>query len=354
MRHSQSFAVFALTLVSTAACTATDDVGSSEQDYTVTPTAGSAKLVVLAPPAGGSGEVFVAPRDAQGRANTNKARRVTYGTPLAVSPGKQCVYVALDRQPVAEDCTIVVGSNKLVTYTLGSLLLTRSRNDYLLSIDGEPYPSPVLAARSRVVLPAGTHGYRALYPTWSFEDENERNFGKRDVIEEFAFTIAEGQDRTVDLSTYNETKRGLRFVPHRGTLPQAMDDSFLFSFGAYEPKMPWPTLNSPEPLLLRLDTPYAVKFRGETFTPGAPGTTTDVRLGWIETADVEVTMPDGSKREVRGTWSVTKKGSGLVVAEDVSTGVGLDVLPGSYEVTVTYAHPVDGATQSDTRDVVVP
>jgi hypothetical protein len=66
----------------------------------------------------------------------------------------------------------------------------------------------------------------------------------------------------------------------------------------------------------------------------------DLALGRLDVTDVKVPMPGKPTQTVRGRATVGEL--------TFDTGFGLDVLPGTYNVAVTYRHPADGASLTDT------
>lgn len=60
----------------------------------------------------------------------------------------------------------------------------------------------------------------------------------------------------------------------------------------------------------------------------------------LDVDDVEVTRVDGSKTMVAGTFHARLTGTNFAVSGP--TKHGADVPPGTYDVSVSYKHPVDG------------
>jgi len=61
------------------------------------------------------------------------------------------------------------------------------------------------------------------------------------------------------------------------------------------------------------------------------------RIARIDVDDVSLTLADGSKLTQRGTYSVRNTATGYGVLDVTpSTNTGVDVMPGTYEVVVTY------------------
>jgi len=62
---------------------------------------------------------------------------------------------------------------------------------------------------------------------------------------------------------------------------------------------------------------------------------TDKKLARLDVEHVGVTMPDGSTKDASGTVAI-----GTLT---FPTGTGIDLLPGNYDLTISYDHPSDGA-----------
>jgi hypothetical protein len=73
--------------------------------------------------------------------------------------------------------------------------------------------------------------------------------------------------------------------------------------------------------------------------PAVGSAPVDVRPGRRDVEDVDVTMADGTRQKVRGTYDVRDASSGeRVLANDLQppTNTGVDLPPGRYKVIVTY------------------
>jgi hypothetical protein len=63
----------------------------------------------------------------------------------------------------------------------------------------------------------------------------------------------------------------------------------------------------------------------------------DLKLGRLDVDDVEVTMGDGSKKTVRGTYRVfDATGTTMILLQQFPTNTGIDLPPGTYKVRVEY------------------
>lgn len=108
---------------------------------------------------------------------------------------------------------------------------------------------------------------------------------------------------------------------------------------------------------------------------GGPDTQVDVAPGRIDVADVPYTKADGSVVPIRGTWTLTRRagapgpdqawsinstGSGAVGSEagngnPFPTHLGVDVIPGTYDVTVDWdSTQYGGSPGSQSYTVTVP
>jgi hypothetical protein len=64
---------------------------------------------------------------------------------------------------------------------------------------------------------------------------------------------------------------------------------------------------------------------------------TDIKIGRLDVDDVEVTMPDGTKKAVRGSYRVlTADGTADVLRVRPATNTGVDLPPGTYKLVVEY------------------
>lgn len=63
----------------------------------------------------------------------------------------------------------------------------------------------------------------------------------------------------------------------------------------------------------------------------------DMKLGRLDVDDVEVTMGDGSKKLVRGTYKVfDATGTSMILSQQMPTNTGIDLPPGTYKLRVEY------------------
>jgi hypothetical protein len=95
--------------------------------------------------------------------------------------------------------------------------------------------------------------------------------------------------------------------------------------------------NLPKPLIVRAKASSTLNLQAPTkqqLTLTQP--ISDKKLARLDVEHVGVTMPDGTTKDASGTVTI-----GTLA---FPTGTGIDLLPGSYDLAISYAHPADGAS----------
>jgi hypothetical protein len=97
-----------------------------------------------------------------------------------------------------------------------------------------------------------------------------------------------------------------------------------------------------------------------------PGDTKTIKLERLDVDDVEVTKENGETYMVRGTWQLYRQGPNnawlpITIKQDCSNGAGqaasfptnagLDVLPGTYRLVISYTTGEGPKTQEQTVTV---
>lgn len=190
-------------------------------------------------------------------------------------------------------------------------------------------------------------------------------------IDSIAFDVAAGATASVDL-TSTTGKHALHLLPSTGrTLPthSAHDAVNGRVFGASVGLLTNSAYANSVELLTGVDVPVLFMAQGHMQLPrvrlaygshvadelplSPPGASPAVApLGRIDAQKVAVTMPDGTTTMVDGTFAVLRGNDSLM--SGLSLGHGVDVVSGTYAVRVSYRHPVDGASLTETFAATLP
>lgn len=354
-----SYFLVGLSLALCAACSIGEtETGTQDDDYTVHPTGGTSSLTVHG--FGPRKDVRVFARKNEGEA---PILSLTADTPREVSPGEYCVWTTVEDagRPVTtqRQCGIKIASGNAGEYTLGQVSFARSCSDKVFAVDVEN-PGSVLGRQSEPVPHAAGSFFYQLDQSSTF-DWQGRVVGSTS-LNALTGTVAEGATTTVDPCDVSKRQK-LRIVPPaQRELPDTptVASYRLELVKVGDDKTRTTATNVPlsfdKPLLIYApgDAPsYALRVSGNVLGPLATADEPmkEIQLGRIDVADVDITKADGKHVAVRGTFLIRGNGFSL---SGFTTGHGLDVFPGKYEVEVSYVHPVDGASMKDVHSVTIP
>ncbi|MEA2748239.1 MAG: hypothetical protein QOI41_2382 [Myxococcales bacterium] len=345
MRHAPVLLLLGLSTLANLACTAAapqEASDSSENDYTVTPTGGSGQLQITLPAGTGPALVFARRKDGAG-----PPIDLTDGKVKSVSPATYCIWTRVTgsnpydiQYETQSDCTVTVATGGSVVYALGAVAFTRSRNDLVFGLDVGADTSYTNQQTRRFLgstkaIPHANGSFEYVYVTmksgWSGSPDTP--------LDAFAISVAAGATSTIDL--VDTTNRfGTRILPATPrALPNAPTQiSAQVGTSTYATTASWFDIGSlPKPVLVRAKASallYVTTPAPQQIALTQP--IVDRPLARLDVEDVAVTMPDGSIKKARGTVTI----GGFTMP----TNAGIDLLPGTYSMNVSYVHPGDGAT----------
>jgi hypothetical protein len=336
-----------LPLLACGAGASPDDAESTEADYTVTPTGGTGQLKVTVP-AGAAGRVIAQ------RQEGGTPLELTSGSVKAVAPGKYCIHTRITSATnqydiqfeTQSDCSVVVAAGATVDYALGAVKIDRSRDElvYGLDVGGDTNYSNQSVRRMLKTTTAIAHAKGTFeYAYVSIRENSWSSSSTYRPLDSISFDIAGGATTNVDLLDTNG-KWGLRVIPgDPRTLPNSTETSAQISarvqWSDYSIVDGWVDLGSlPKPLLVRAKASSNLHLEQPTKQELAlTQPPSDKKLARLDVEHVQVSMPDGTTKQATGTVAIggTTK---------FKTGTGIDLLPGTYELSISYTHPADGAS----------
>jgi hypothetical protein len=360
--HPRAFLFVALSSASFLAVTActpaapneSDGADTAEGNYTVSPTGGTGQLRVSVPAGALAATTHVIARRSDGAGTTIE---LTDGVAKPVSPGTYCVYTRItgsnpyDVQfETQADCTLSVVAGATLDYALGAVKLGRSRDELLLGLDvgkdglyTDEYVRRMLATTTPIA-----HALGAFEYTYVSISESSWSSSQYKTLDSVSFSVTAGATTNVDILD-TTGKWALRIIPATPrTLPNAQTQiSARVEWSSYAVQDSWVDIGAlAKPLLVRAKAQSNLAVS----SPSAQSLAltqpmSDKPLARLDVEDVSVTMPDGTTKPARGTVQT----GGLTF----STNAGIDLLPGTYSVTITYAHPADGAKLVTTATAVL-
>jgi hypothetical protein len=360
--HSRSALLFSLSsacLFASVACTSAarpdaDATDVAEGDYTVTPTGGTGQLRVTVPAAALAPTTKVIARRSDGAGTTIE---LVNGVAKAVSPGTYCVYTRVissnlfDLQfETQSDCTLSVVAGATLDYALGAVHFSRSRDELLLGLDvgmdslyGNQAAQRMLKSTTPIAHARGTFEY-----TYVSIKDGAWQSSLYKTLDSVGFSVTAGATSSVDIVD-TTGKWGIRVLP---ATPRALPNTTTpiiaqVAWSTYAVLDSWVDLGSlPKPLLVRAKSSASLALT----TPSVQSVAltlpvTDKPLARLDVADVLVTMPDGTTKAARGTVQI-----GTL---SFPTNAGVDLLPDTYALSISYAHPADGAKMVTTATAVL-
>lgn len=349
-----SAVVFACAACTSVASPGTDATDVAEGDYTVTPTGGTGQLRVTVPAAAIAPTTKVMARRSD---LAGSSFQLTPGVAKAVSPGTYCVYTEVTSSnpydvqfTTQSDCTLSVAGGATLDYALGAVKLGRSRDELLLGLDvgtDSLYANQGVQRMLKTTTPIahvpGTFEY-----TYVSINESSWSSAQYKPLDSVAFTVAAGTTSDVDIVD-TAGKWGLRVLPATGrALPNTSSQlSARVAFSDYAVLNSWVDLGSlAKPLLVRATASANLVVSVPT-KQSLPLTlpVTDKALARLDVEDVQVAMPDGTTKAARGNVQIG--------ALSFPTNTGIDLLPGTYTLSIAYDHPADGAKLFTTATAVL-
>lgn len=322
-----------------------DDAETGETGYTVKPTGGSAEIEVSVPTGTISAKIFARRKDGAGT-----AVELTAGAAKAVSPGAYCVWTRVTGGnpydflfETQSDCNVTVTAGAKLVYALGAVSFTRARDELVFGLD-VAHDQYVSDAARRMLATKGAIPHVPGAFEYTYVSTPDGYGSSRTVpLDAYAFTVAASATASVDL--LDTTGRfGARVLPATGrALPNAETGiDARVGTGPYTMTKGWADIaRLGKPLLIRAKASAQVFVSlptAQSFALTQP--VTDRPLGRLEIEDVQIAMPGGAAKTARGTAKIGSL--------TLPTGTGVDLLPGKYDLTVSYVHPADGATIVDT------
>ncbi len=388
MRRMNSIAC--LSLVSllgalTTACGVSDEsseAGGSAQ--TVRPTQGPMTLLVTVPQGSAVTPSLNGWSQQPDFSGARYRKDLVVNTPTQLPVGKYCLDVTAPtsdggQQKFKELCDIEIKPSGGTTVALGGIDLRRQSTDVVLGIDMPFEVQPGMGGMQQdmmaslmktpgiVPCPAAKH----LLGPWFIETI---------VSDQTAIRHIDSPDNRYSLKILPPapSTRALPDVPKEfglrlGTYAYSFNDRIYAGtaqpiaitegmtrvektlFYAVAPGLGWPNdLHSQKRKIAVFGTNVpenrTASFLDTGGTLGSPETHTFVRL---DVNDVDFTMSDGSKRTVRGTFSVRVASSFVKLVQGAPTGAGLDLPAGKYVVEVTYKNPISNADSTFTEEVTL-
>ena len=388
MRRMNSIAY--LSLVSllgalTTACGASDEsseAGGSAQ--TVRPTQGPMTLLVTVPPGSAVTPLLKVWSQQPDVTDIRDPKDIVVNTTTQLPVGKYCMAVTVPtsdggKHTFKELCNIEIKQSGGTTVALGAVDIRRQSTEVVLGVDmpfeiqqgmgGMQQDLAVGLSKTPGIVPC-PEGKHFLGP-WFIETVGSAQTSVRH--------IDSPDDRySLKIVPPNPSTRALPDVPkefglrlgtyaynfsgriHAGTaqpiaITEGMTRVEKTLFYAVAPGLGWPNdLHSQKRKIAVFGTNVpenrTASFLDTGATLGTPEIHTFVRL---DVNDVDFTMSDGSKRTVRGTFSVRVASSLVKLVHGAPTGAGIDLPAGKYAVEVTYKNPISNADSTFKEDVTL-
>lgn len=359
--------VTALAVVSVACGEVFEDSDSGDAAHTVNPTGGPAKLLISVPP----GLAVTPEASVYQYPYTRQAAPMAVGTAVEKNPGNYCVSASINLAGkkfnlIQDQCFTYVKSGQTTTIPLGGISFARKTTDVVLGIDkpflpvdGTAEPEQAKAWRAFV-----TSQGLMPFPNGAFDLGGwfHENLKDNEVVTRY---IDSGEGRSAvrilppDPSTRTlpdlAVKHGIRFSGggYRVTEPMTrIEKTFFFGESAGKAKDQKAVLRVYKGELdARVTDSVAVYLKSKN-----PMETTEIAFARLEVADVEVTMPDGTKRTVPGEFSAKETsesaGDGRII-DRAPTGGGIDVPKGTYRISLSFNSPLTNTFSFQTIDVTL-
>lgn len=321
--------------------TPSESAESTESDYTVTPTGGTGQIKVTVPAAASATKVIVR------RQEGGSSLELTSGVAKAVAPGKYCLYTRVtgtnpyDVQfETQSDCSLVVAAGATVDYALGAVQFERSRDELLLGLDvgrDSLYANESVRRMMRTTAPVA-HARGTFEYTYVSIKDGAWSSAQWKTLDSISFSVTGGATAMVDLVDTTD-RWGVRIVPATGrALPNTTSRiDARVQWSDYAVLDAWFDLGSlAKPLLVRAKALSNVRVNTpavQTFALTQP--VSDKKLARLDVEHAQITMADGSTKTASGTVTIG--------AFTFPTGTGVDLLPGTYDIAIAYAHPADNS-----------
>jgi hypothetical protein len=321
----------------------------------VIPSVGAALLTVTVPPGTdlSSSRILARPAGSSGAILSLKP-----GESKAVSAGTLCLWTeGLNPARKMSEACISLAEGSAQTYRLGSVQFVRSTNDFIYGLDGvraglgyePPDPDQIRALLSHTEQLAhvpGTFAYRAAaLGVFEISVEADKN-----TVFDVSSLIGQGAIRLLPPAS--------RSLPDHGSGINGIEGLDLVYGGRHWSGVHYPyfvAMQQPVAFIgwsgfapLRLG-PVSKPLGNYNIEFPPPGTIKEIQLQRLDVADVQMTLPDGTKQSVKGkvTIQYQNPADGLyhLLGKNMNTGYGVDLPPGRYRIYIFYTSPLDGAAQ---------
>ncbi len=332
----------------TAACGMTGDAASErDDDYTVRPTGGSTELIVV-PPTGSTPATLRLHRSS----GSASAEEFSPGVALATSPGEGTLFVSVEGHPTGSPLRLGLAAGTRTSVKLPGLMFRRRTTDRVVGID-------VARCTSSFSQPGCDWSGGAPAQAWirtQLTDARLVPFGPGAWFESLGpyalkGELAEAQIGNIEIDV-TTGRRAIRIVPPTSREFDDVENGFVLTTttrasGDYQ----WVSERlrnvGTKPLLFIVEDEHVARY--DTFllpTAIVAGSTAlpEIRFQRLDVDDVEITLPNGSKTMVVGKFVAQRRSTGTNDRFTATgpTKHGVDVPPGTYDVTVDYKHPLDG------------
>jgi hypothetical protein len=340
------------------------------------------------------------------------ARAIKVGTSVDLAPGVYCVGVRSwrwDPGSASVDCSVHIDPATTTTYTLSSLQVTFDvemlktafgpRISASVTISKSNAPAPAISIAGPWTAPFDTQSQPILVTAGEYDAfalaPSPDAYSYRYDIPLTGATMLVGQGEIVNWNvTIPEWRFRIHIVPPSRTLPNApfsmsatgvpnqVSIAYFLTAPVYPDVIEETHFDAPATDLVLGVPPaanrplnYTLRIYGVPMIipGGAPASQVDVKPGRIDVADAPFTTRDGTPVSIPGTWKATRHGGGpgpdgpwsvtgtgsgplnsaaTVFAPPFKTNLGVDVIPGTYDVTVQWDQSAYGGTpQTETFQV---
>lgn len=317
----------------------------SEADYTVTPTGGTGQIKVSVPAGATSTRVFA--RRQEGGASIE----LTNGVAKPVTPGKYCIHTRVTGTSASNilfetqaDCSLTVAAGATAEYALGAVQFERSRDELVFGLDVGKDREYAHEAVRRMMTTAEpiAHARGSFEYSYLFIRDGSYTATYR-PLDTVSFAVQSNATTKIDLVDTND-RWAVRILPGSPrTLPNTTSriDARVTQGTHTYTEQPVDIGGLAKPLLVRAKTQSNIAVTApssQTFALTQP--MSDKKLARLDVENVQVSMPDGTTQTAIGTVRIG--------ALTFPTNTGVDLLPGTYDLAVSYPHPADGAPVTTT------
>jgi hypothetical protein len=355
-------AVAAMAVFHVACGVSSEDSDEGGSAQTVRPTGGPAKVQVTVPP-----NLGVMPEVTFWKyASRDPKESLAVATPIEKPPGNYCAEAVITvggakLTVMPEKCFIYLEAGKTVDIAFGGVIFARSGTDAVLGIDepfldtsttgpnaGKPKVSPLVAVNGAVPFVPGEH-----------------------TVDMFKLKVVANQVITRYLDS-EDGRVGFRLLPpdpNSRTLPDVPKENGIRFGGGRNKTRPLTRIEKPlftadkgddsDAVFLYSSTGESSFAKDMLYIPAANDPKMKVvTFARLEVDDVAVTLPSGTKQNVRGTFSAcARKEDKTLYSEylvkNAPTGAGLDVPPGDYQISITFRSPITNKEEYQVLDITL-